>query len=174
MKTMKENKMQFNAILAHDLYYGIGKDGSLPWPHNKEDMKWFREWTTGHVVVMGSNTWKSIGNKPLKNRINVVLTKDRNSIVGDPDLILSGNPDEVVEILKEKYGNLKIWFIGGGEIYKQFLKYCDKIYVTKFNAVYGCDVFANLGETFSNFKLVSSDIKEELTFSIWKRDNHGK
>lgn len=166
--------MQFNAIMAHDLYYGIGRGGLLPWPHNKEDMKWFRECTTGHVVVMGSNTWKSIGNKPLKNRINVVLTKNRDSIIGNPDLILSGSTDEIVEILKQKYCNLKIWFIGGGEIYKQFLEYCEMIYLTKFNGDYGCDVFVNLDKTISNFELMSSDVREDLTFAIWKRDNHGK
>ena len=56
------------AILAHDAYWGIGKDGDLPWPKNPDDLKWFKECTEGGVVVMGKTTWDSLPNKPLPKR----------------------------------------------------------------------------------------------------------
>ena len=62
------------AILACDQDWGIGKDGDLPWPHNTEDLKWFKESTIGGVVVMGKSTWNSLPRKPLPNRKNIIIT----------------------------------------------------------------------------------------------------
>ena len=61
-------------IAAVDRKNAIGKGGKLPW-HYSSDMKFFRETTTGHAVVMGRKTWLTIG-KPLKNRLNIVLSRD--------------------------------------------------------------------------------------------------
>ena len=69
------------AILACDQDWGIGKDGDLPWPHNPDDLKWFKEQTTGSVVAMGKRTWDSLPTKPLPNRNNVVVTSSE----GDKD-----------------------------------------------------------------------------------------
>ena len=60
------------AILACDEDWGIGKDGELPWPHNSADLKWFKENTTGGVVVMGKSTWDSLPFKPLPKRENII------------------------------------------------------------------------------------------------------
>jgi dihydrofolate reductase len=159
--------MKVNAILAHDLYYGIGKNNSLPWPHNKEDMKWFKNWTEGHVVVMGRKTWESLGCKPLKNRINVVVSN--GEVQGNPHYVRSGNIEDIIYEMQDIYLDLKIWFIGGAEIYRQAIQFCDRIYVTKINGMYACDTFVNIGEILRSFEETEKEIKEELTFSVWSK-----
>ena len=68
------------AILACDEDWGIGKDGELPWPHNSADLKWFKEITTGGVVVMGKSTWDSLPFKPLPKRENIIVTRSNQDI----------------------------------------------------------------------------------------------
>ena len=77
-----------NMILAADSYGRIGYNNDLPWAKIKRDLKWFSEHTTDNVVVMGSNTWKSLGKiAPLKNRINYVITsKSMDEFTGAHDL----------------------------------------------------------------------------------------
>ncbi|MCV6900975.1 dihydrofolate reductase, partial [Escherichia coli] len=57
----------------------MGYKGGLPWPHNSEDMKWFKESTRGDVVVMGRKTWESIGKKPLPKRKNIIISSERQT-----------------------------------------------------------------------------------------------
>lgn len=131
--------MSINAILAMDENMGIGFEGDMPWPHNKKDMKWFRDCTSGHVVVMGRKTWESIGSKRLPNRINIVLTY--REVEGNPDAVMSGDVDGVLEMLGYKYPDLHIFVIGGANIYRQALPFCDKLYVTRIKGTYKCDTF---------------------------------
>ena len=69
------------AILACDEDWGIGKAGTLPWPHNPADLKWFKETTSGGVVAMGKATWDSLPNKPLPNRNNIVITSSSDDYI---------------------------------------------------------------------------------------------
>lgn len=117
-----------NAIVAVDLNWGIGCNGkllnSIP-----EDMKFFKKKTSGNVVVMGRETFESLpGKKPLLNRINIVLS--RNPAFNDDRLIVCRSVDETVKRLSE-FDDKQIFIIGGEAVYKQFLPYCDTIYVTK-------------------------------------------
>lgn len=70
--------MDVNLIVAYDINnLGIGKDGQIPWK-NKTDMKWFKDVTIGNgnnAVVMGRKTWESLGKKPLKDRLNIIVSK---------------------------------------------------------------------------------------------------
>lgn len=159
--------MTVNAILAHDDKYGIGKGGQLPWPHNPADMKWFRECTTGHIVIMGRKTWESLGSKKLPNRTNIVVTRSR--ISGSPDGVYYGDMSSLVNVLKKDYPDLKIWFIGGADIYRQALPHCDNVYVTRFPGDYGCDVFMPLSSHLADYVEVAKKEQCGLTFSIWKR-----
>ena len=116
------------AIVAADNNWGIGYQNrllvSIP-----SDMKFFRQKTTGNVVVMGRKTLESFPNGlPLKNRVNIVLTKNKNYQVKDAVIVHS--EEELLEELK-KYPSEKIYVIGGESIYKMMLPYCDTIYVTK-------------------------------------------
>lgn len=125
----------------------IGKDNKLPWPMIKEDMKRFRKLTTNNIIVMGRKTFESIGNKPLKNRFNIVLTKQLKYSNYD-NLMFTDNINHILEIYKNK----NIYVIGGNEIYKQFLKYTDLIYLTKLNNNYFGDTeFIKLDDDWTEF-----------------------
>lgn len=157
--------MSVNAILAMDSNMGIGWDNSLPWPHNKKDMKWFRECTSGHVVVMGRNTWESFGCKPLPNRTNIVISS--NKPFGNPDVWYSGDMQMIIEELVEDYPGLHIFVIGGANIYRQALPFCDKLYVTQMHSAFKCDTFMHNSdfEGFSITEYVDAE-DDNLTIQI--------
>ncbi len=130
------------AILHADKEWGIGKNNDMMFSLSK-DMKFFRETTLGHTVVMGGNTLRSFPNgKPLKNRVNIVLSRGQ---VRDDCIIV---PD--FETLKKEMKareNEDIYVIGGGVVYKELLPYCEEVLVTKVDAVGGAEVFfPNLDE----------------------------
>ena len=124
------------AIVHADKEWGIGKDGDMMFSLPK-DMKFFRETTMGHTVVMGGNTLRSFPNqKPLKNRVNIVLSRGQ---VRD-DCVIVRSYDELKNEMKARE-NEDIFVIGGGEVYKELLPYCHGAYVTKVDAVGGAEVF---------------------------------
>ena len=130
------------AIVHADKEWGIGKGNdmmfSLP-----ADMKFFRTTTMGHTVVMGGNTLRSFpGQNPLKNRTNIVLSRDT---VRD-DCVIVRSYDELKTEMKKRE-NEDIYVIGGGAIYKELLPYCHGALVTKVDAIGGAEVFfPNLDE----------------------------
>lgn len=132
------------AILAADKNWGIGYNNrllvSIP-----SDMKFFRQTTTGKVVVMGRKTLESFPNgMPLKNRTNIVLTGNQNYQVKDAVIVHS--EDELMEELK-KYNTDDIYVIGGESVYRMMLPYCDTVYVTKIDRTFQADTFfPNLDE----------------------------
>lgn len=125
------------AIVAVDKKWGIGKRNGLLF-ELPADMKFFRETTSGKVVVMGSNTLKSFpGGKPLKNRINVVLYPEGEK---RDDCIVVGSMDELKSELK-KYEKEDVFVIGGAMFYKTMLPYCSEVLVTKVDADGEAEVF---------------------------------
>jgi dihydrofolate reductase len=157
-----------NAIIAYDRNYGIGKNGKLSWPHHSEDMKWFRECTNGHVIIMGRKTWESIGSRKLPNRINVVVSNSSN-IEGNPDSIYSGDISLLLAQKAEEYKHLKLWIIGGADLYKQSLQYCNNIYTTRFTNDYSCDTFVPMDVYLSGYTELAKRSHNDATFSIWSR-----
>lgn len=128
------------AILACDERYGIGQGNSLPWPHDKEDMKWFRGHTLNEIVVMGRNTWESLPSKPLEKRIQVVLTSNPPDEKYESTTFVS-NVDVLFSHLKEFQASKKIWVMGGASIYVQLLPYCTHLYLTRMKGDWNCDTF---------------------------------
>ena len=151
-----------NIIVAVDKNWAIGKENkllvSIP-----ADMKFFRSTTTGKVVVMGRKTLESFPNGlPLKNRTNIVLTKDKNYKV--KDAIIVHSIEEALEELK-KYASEDVYVIGGDSIYAQMLPYCDTAHVTKIDFGYEADAwFPNLDE---NEEWKIAEESEEQTYLIW-------
>jgi dihydrofolate reductase len=130
----------------------IGKNRELGYKNKllwdiPEDMKHFKELTTGHTVVMGRKTFESIG-KPLPNRKNIIITKNKDYIASGCKIIHS--PEDLI---KNKKDNEKIFIIGGGQIYKIFLPYTDKLYLTIVNDTPLADIFF---PDYSEFKKVVS------------------
>lgn len=130
------------AIVHVDKEWGIGKGNDMMFSLPK-DMKFFRETTLGHTVVMGGNTLRSFPNqKPLKNRVNIVLSRGQ---VRDDCVIVRSYEQLKIEMKARK--NEDIYVIGGGEVYRELLPYCHGALVTKVDAVGGAEVFfPNLDE----------------------------
>ncbi|MBO5155235.1 MAG: dihydrofolate reductase [Eubacterium sp.] len=133
-----------NLIANVDINWAIGKNNQLL-VKIPADMKFFRETTTGKVVVMGRKTLESFPNRqPLKNRTNIVLTHDRSYQVKDAIVVYS--MDELHEELK-KYPSEDIYIIGGESIYRQLVDECDVAHITKVDFAYDADAhFPNLDE----------------------------
>lgn len=115
--------MIISLIAAMDRNSVIGKDNSLPWKLSA-DMKRFKELTTGKPVVMGRKTFESIG-KPLPNRINIILTRDKNYKAQGCTVAHS-----IKEALKDVDENDEVMIIGGAQIYKEFLPIANRMYLT--------------------------------------------
>ena len=138
------------AILHADKEWGIGKANGLMFSI-PADMKFFRETTTGNVVVMGSNTLKSFpGGRPLKNRTNIVLWPGGEK---RDDCTVVGSLDELFAEIK-KYDSDKVFVIGGAMMYKTLLPYCDEVLVTRVEAVGGADAYFENLDNNPDFKLV--------------------
>ena len=148
-----------NLIVAVDKNWAIGKENkllvSIP-----QDMKFFRETTIGKVVVMGRKTLESFpGGQALKQRTNIVLTRDKNFKA--KDAIVVHSVDELLEELK-KYNDKDIYVIGGESIYRQLLPYCKLAHVTKINHAYEADTyFPNLDE---KDEWVVTGVSDEQTY----------
>ena len=116
-----------SAIVAVDKDWGIGYQGQLL-EHLPPDMKYFKELTTNHVVVMGRKTWDSLPNKPLKDRLNLVITSGERQY-GEMTCFIG--MAEAMARLAHVDDDEEWFIIGGGTIYKELLPICDRVYVTK-------------------------------------------
>ena len=138
------------AIVHVDREWGIGKGNDMMFSLPK-DMKFFRETTMGHTVVMGGNTLRSFPNgKPLKNRTNIVLSRGQ---VRD-DCVIVRSYEELKSEMKARE-NEEIYVIGGGEVYKELLPYCHEVLVTKVDAVGGAEVFFPNLDQMENFVCIN-------------------
>ena len=133
--------MKVSLIVAMDLERGIGKNNDLMW-HLPADMKFFRETTSGHIVVMGRKNYESIPEKfrPLPNRENVVLSRNTDFIANGCEVFHS-LPDCL-----ENYRNeteRTVFIIGGGQIYKDALETgaVDEMYITEVSHAFDADTF---------------------------------
>lgn len=115
----------------------IGNNNKLPW-HFKEDFDFFKKMTMNNVVIMGSNTFESIGNKPLSNRINIIVSRKTTFNVRD-DCYYSTNLENAIEL--GKAFNRQIFIIGGEQVYKASLPLVDTLYITHIKADYKGDTF---------------------------------
>jgi dihydrofolate reductase len=153
-----------NLIAAVDLNWGIGYNSELL-VKIPEDMKYFKEKTQGKVIVMGRNTFESLPNKkPLEQRINIVLTKNRN--YNCEGVILCYSLEELFIELK-KYNEEDVFIIGGQSIYAQLISHCDKAYITKIYREYVHNkVLVNL-DNYDQWKKVSTSEKREFKDGIY-------
>jgi len=133
--------MKLSLIVAMDLEGGIGKDNDLMW-HLPADMKFFRETTTGHIVVMGRKNYDSIPERfrPLSNRENAVLT--RNADFEAPGCAVFHSLDAcIAHYSNEK--NRTVFIIGGGQIYREALSagLVTEMFITYVNQQFNADTF---------------------------------
>ena len=137
------------AILACDEDWGIGKDGNMPWPHNRADLQWFKKMTYGYSIVMGRNTWNSLPVRPLPGRQNIVVST--TTVEGATYTIGLGKDfkSQLVDLNLEQ----PLWIIGGGQLIEGCLDIIDEIWLSRIEGEYDCDV-----------KLPSDKILEQFVF----------
>ena len=121
-------------IAAIDKNRVIGKGNTIPW-HLPADFAHFKETTAGHPVIMGLNTYKSIG-RPLPQRTNIVLSKDDEEIEG---CLMAHSLEEAFDLAKENSEN--IFVIGGASVYEQTLPFADTLNLTLIDAEVDGDIF---------------------------------
>lgn len=125
-----------NLIVAVDRNFGIGKDNKLPW-RLRADMAYFKKITMDKTVVMGRKTFESLpGGRPLPGRRNIVLTTDLD--YQKEGIVVCHSPEQVfLEVAKDLADD--VFIIGGAKVYRTFLPFCRRAYVTKIDAVYDTD-----------------------------------
>jgi dihydrofolate reductase len=143
----------------------IGKNGRLPWRYSS-DLKFFKQTTSGNAVVMGWNTWTSIG-KPLPNRLNIILSRT-HTIENQPSILLLRSCEEVLAL--EKYLNCDLHIIGGASIYEAFKNDIEKWIVTQIPQIIDdADTFMPVN-FLENFELSETKILEDnLQVRIYQR-----
>ena len=151
-----------NLIVAVDKNWGIGYKGTQP-VEIPMDRKFFREVTSGNVVVLGRKTLETFPNGlPLMNRTNIVLTENRDFKV--KGAIVCHSVEEVLEELKN-YADEDVYVVGGESIYRQFLPYCNVAHVTKIDYEYQVDrYFPNLDEM--EDWVITADSDEQTYFDL--------
>lgn len=123
-------------IVVVDKNWGIGKKNDLLF-RLKKDMAFFRQTTTGKVIVMGANTFLSFPNGALPNRVNIVLDDKGRKFDGTTTV---ASLDELASLLQD-FDTDDVYVVGGAGVYKQLLSWCDTAYVTKVDADGGAEVF---------------------------------
>lgn len=144
-----------NIIVAYDLDRKIGNQGKIPWKL-PADQAFFKEQTLGHPIIMGRKTWESLPVKPLKGRINIVISSNITKT------ITCKSPEEAIE--KAKTFDEEIYIIGGAKIYEYTLEndLIDRIYASEIKEKYEGDTFfpslkkkwkKTLLKTFTDFEI---------------------
>jgi dihydrofolate reductase len=162
-----------NAIFAVDFNGGMGSNGTLPWPHNSEDLAHFQRLTTGHVMVCGRRTWDDPKMpKPLPNRTVYVATH-RPTMYAET---FSGDIKEKLLELEQAHTNKHIFVMGGAAVLETALPVLDRIYMTHIKGTYRCDTRIHVKEFLTGFVPVRAQVSRDFqtTFitydSIFKRN----
>ena len=133
------------AIFACDTQGGIGKDGSIPWPANKTDLKHFQTMTTGNIIVMGSKTWiDPCFPGPLKNRENYVISKTKH--FEGATMLGTNFKSAIIEL--DRTSDKDVWIIGGAEVIKQCFDIIEEFDVSFIDGDFKCDTFLHVPTDF--------------------------
>lgn len=152
-------------IVAISNNYAIGRDGKLPW-HYSADLKFFKETTTGNAVVMGANTWRSIG-RPLPNRLNIVLSRSGNVEI-PPVVMRFASKAALIEFSKDYEKD--IYIIGGAKTYDDFADVINRWIVTFVPIeVEGADTFMPHGFLDNFIQIENHDLGDDLHVKILQR-----
>lgn len=162
--------MKISIIVAASLNKVIGKSNQLLW-HLPNDMKFFKQTTWAMPLVMGRKTFESIGSKPLKGRLNIIVTNQKDF---KADGVVIVNNLEDAFFVADQHDYKEIFIAGGGEIYKQVLAKTTTIYLTQVNTVIEGDTYFNFDKddwqlSFSEKHLTDEKHAFEYTFETWTR-----
>ena len=156
-----------NAIFAVDFNGGMGFNGTLPWPHNAEDLQHFKDLTTGQVVVCGRKTWDDPKMpKPLPNRTVYVATH-RPVAYATP---FSGDITQKLLAIEQAHPDKKIFVIGGVELLESARSLFDRIYLTHIKGSYKADTRIYVKEFLTGFHPVRAQVSRDCqsTFTVYE------
>lgn len=162
--------MILSAIVAMSKNHVIGVDNKLPW-NIPEDMKYFKDMTTGKIMIMGRKTYESLG-KPLPKRFHIIITRQADYKVDHPDVVVVKSVQEAIDKARGLIGKYpeEVMVIGGGEIYKESLSQLNRIYLTLIDQeIKGDTTFPEVKPT--QFKLVSQSKRPgppEYSFQVYE------
>ena len=161
----------FKAIMAVDDKGGISRDGSMPWPKNSSDLKWFKKNTLNAIVIMGRATWEDpFMPSPLVNRLNILVTNQNKNKYPGADEYISGNIIDAVVSLTQKYNNKDFYIIGGSEILNQLFELVEEFYLTRIYGDFKCDKKIDINIINRSMKMIKRiDNDETCHFEIWKK-----
>lgn len=143
-------------ILAVDENWGIGKDNEMLF-HIKKDLKHFKDITTKNIVIMGRNTYESMG-QSLPDRENIILSKNPDFKAENAKIFQ--NPDQVLNYIKDS--KKEVFVIGGAKIVEIFLPYCNQAIITKIKAKKDADTYLHNFDQDPDFEIIKeSQIYEE-------------
>lgn len=160
-----------NLIASATLDWGIGYQNELLF-RVSADMVQFRKKTTGGVVIMGRNTFLSMPNqKPLPNRVNIVLSRDASFAPEGVTVVRS--TDELYTLLAG-YDDARVFVIGGGAVYRALLPYCERAYITRFYAKKPADTFLPDLDAADDWHLTKRSVLHEqdglyYTFDLYEK-----
>jgi dihydrofolate reductase len=163
--------MRIAAIFACDENWGIGYNGNLPWPQNKNDLKWFKDNTMGGVVVMGKTTWDSLPekSKPLPGRNNIVVTSSAKDKDG-PYHFLTFEQAKTHIASMSKLQN--VWIIGGAKLLESTLDIVEEIWLSRIKGEYVCDTFLPEDRIKSEFQMYEYYFDGTLTTEKYTRKSN--
>jgi dihydrofolate reductase len=148
---IKKNIKEIGIVVIIDENNGIGKDGDLLC-HLPNDLKHFKQITTGQSIIMGRKTFESLPKGALPNRINIVITSDNKE--NYPGCIVARSVDEAILLSEEQE---KVYIVGGGKIYNSTLHLANKLYLTRIHHIFDeADTFFPEID-FDNWKLVEEE-----------------
>lgn len=148
---------------------GIGLENDLPWPKDKykADLKRFQKMTTNHPVIMGYNTWKSIG-RPLPNRLNIVITTKK--LTNEENVVYVGDLNRALKraSMAAGFDTSKVYIIGGGQVYEQAINLANRLEITIVEGFFPADTYFPIvwGDVWEQTNLT---IENDLAFYTYKR-----
>ena len=151
------------AIFAVDHWGGMGYNGSLPWPTNKEDFQYFKNQTINNIVIMGRRTWDDPKMpKPLPNRICYVVTNTPIKGVNVKTIKGDDIKDQIVKI-QNNFPKLHVWIIGGPNLLLQTKNIIDEIHITHVKGSYRNDCKLDLNKFLLGFRVTSANTSSDKT-----------
>tara|TARA_B100000214_G_scaffold354108_1_gene310698 strand:+ start:163 stop:651 length:489 start_codon:yes stop_codon:yes gene_type:complete len=158
-------------IMAIDEKGGISRGLSMPWPKNTIDLNWFKKNTINNIVIMGRKTWEDpFMPTPLKNRLNVLISKRKKSFYPGADFYISDNILDRIREIEIEYKNKDIFIIGGNEIINLTIDLIQEFYLTRIYGNYNCEKFINISLIENKMKMIKKiDGDKSCHFEIWKK-----
>ena len=161
-----------NLIVGFNHKNIIGNNNKIPW-YVPEDLKLFQKITKNHIIEIGRKTFESLPNGPLKNRVNIVITNQKELYDKNSETLIYTNFANSFVLLEtlQKETQKEVFIIGGNTIYKQYFEYCTKFHISFINNTQrGDTIFPHNIQYFQDhYTLITKDEKTDFTYFMFEK-----